>query len=88
MAVAEKTLTSAETTTAVGTAVGIVFDRIQVMTDAKFHTLTIAPGHIDGGKAWANETEGSALSVPPGLYEGRWTAIKLHSGTIRVYEGF
>lgn len=86
MAVAEKWVSAAEG--AVTPAVGKVFDRIDVKNDTKFHTLTVESGHTDGGLAVANATEGSATSIPPGLNEGRWTAIRIHSGLIRVYEGF
>ena len=88
MALAEKWLTSAETTTAVAPAVGKAFIYIQVVNEAKFHTLTVETGHTDGGTAVANATAGSAVAIPPGLYEGRWVAVKLHSGMIRVYVGY
>ena len=85
MALAEKRVSAAEN--AVTPAKGKVFDRIQVVNHTLFHTLTVETGHTDTGLAVANTTSGSATSIPPGLYEGRWTAIRIHSGLIRVYEG-
>jgi hypothetical protein len=54
---------------------------IQVLADAKFHTLT---GNITNGIA--NTTEASAPVVPAGtvLY-GKFTAIDLWSGRIIAY---
>ena len=55
---------------------------IQVIADAKFHTLT---GNIDGGMA--NETEGSAATLLAGtIIYGAFTAIKLHSGSVIAYK--
>ena len=85
MAVAEKWVTSAEGL--VTPAVGSVFDMIYVAEDAKFRVLTVETGHTDGGLAVANTTEGAARTIAPGLYQGRWTAVHLHSGFIRLYEG-
>ena len=84
MAVAEKWVTSAQGK--VTPAVGKVFDRIQVVEDTKFHTLTVETGHTDGGLVVANTTEGSARLIAPGLYEGRWTEVQMHSGLTRLYE--
>jgi hypothetical protein len=85
MALKAKWVSSAqnEVTPATGSK---VFDRIQVINDTKFHTLTVETGFTDDGLAVANSTDASAISIPPGLYEGRWTAIRIHSGLIRVYE--
>jgi len=56
------------------------FDSIDIMTDAKFHTLT---GNITGA---ANTTELSAPTIKAGVtLNGRFSAIKLHSGTIVAY---
>jgi len=66
---------------------GKVFDRIDVKNDTKFHILTVEIGYTDGGLAVANTTPASATTIPPGLNEGRWTPIRIHSGLIRVYEG-
>jgi hypothetical protein len=53
---------------------------VQVLADAKFHTLT---GNISG---IANTTEGSAPTVPAGtVLFGKFTAIDLHSGRIVAY---
>ena len=87
MALKAKWVSSAqnEVTPATGSK---VFDRIQVINDTKFHTLTVETGFTDDGLAVANANEVSATSIAPGLYEGRWVAIKIHSGLIRLYEGF
>jgi hypothetical protein len=56
------------------------FVSIDVMTDAKFHTLT---GNLTGA---ANATEGSAHVIKAGTtIDGIFTAIKLHSGTVIAY---
>ena len=53
---------------------------IQVLADAKFHTLTGNLADV------ANATEGSAPVIPAGtvLY-GKFTALDLHSGRIIAY---
>lgn len=54
---------------------------IQVLADAKFHTLT---GTLDGGLA--NTTSGSATTVPAGMViYGSFSAIQLHSGSVIAY---
>lgn len=62
------------------TAVSGEFSAIQVLTEAKFHTLT---GTLTGV---ANVTEGSAPAIPAGtvLY-GSFTALQLHSGAVIAY---
>ncbi len=56
---------------------------IQVLADAKFHTLT---GNHTGGMA--NTTSGSAATVPAGvILYGSFTAIQLHSGGVIAYAG-
>lgn len=53
---------------------------IQVIADAKFHTLT---GTIAGA---ANTTSGSAPIIPAGtVIEGTFSAFQLHSGTVIAY---
>lgn len=65
----------ADTTLVAGT-----WKTIQVVTDAKFHTLT---GNVTGV---ANATEGSAFTVPAGTkITGAFTGIKLHSGSVIAY---
>lgn len=86
MALAEKWVHS--TSGAVTPEVGVIFDRIQVVETAKFHTLEVANGHTDNGYAVANATVGSAVAISPGLYEGKWTEVRIHSGLLRVYEAF
>lgn len=54
---------------------------VQVIADAKFHTLT---GNITD---IANATEGSAPTIPAGtVLFGRFTAIDLHSGAVIAYQ--
>jgi hypothetical protein len=54
---------------------------VQVISDAKFHTLT---GNITGGLA--NETSGSAATVLAGtILYGGFSAVKLHSGSVIAY---
>ena len=53
---------------------------IQVLADAKFHTLT---GNVSD---LANTTDASAPVVPAGnIVYGRFTALKLHSGRLIAY---
>lgn len=53
---------------------------IQVITDAKFKTLT---GNITDV---ANATSGSAPTIPAGtILFGQFTAIELHSGAVIAY---
>jgi hypothetical protein len=53
---------------------------IQVLADAKFHTLTGNLADI------ANATEGSAPVIPAGtVLFGKFTALDLHSGRIIAY---
>lgn len=53
---------------------------LQVLTDAKFHTLT---GNLSGV---ANTTSGSAPTIPAGsILFGKFTALKLHSGSLVAY---
>jgi hypothetical protein len=56
------------------------YQAIQVVTAAKFHTLT---GNVAG---LANTTEGSAIAVPANaIINGTFSAIKLHSGSVIAY---
>ena len=62
------------------TAVTGNFTSIDVMTDAKFHTLA---GNLTGA---ANATEASAHLIKAGTtIDGTFTEIKLHSGTVIAY---
>lgn len=56
------------------------WEAIQILADAKFHTLTGNIANI------ANTTEASAPVIPAGtvLY-GNFTALDLHSGRIIAY---
>jgi hypothetical protein len=54
---------------------------VQVLADAKFHTLT---GNITNGIA--NTTDASAPVIPAGtVLFGKFTALDLHSGRIIAY---
>jgi hypothetical protein len=58
------------------------FSAIQVIADAKLHTLT---GNIGGGIE--NTTEGSAATLLAGtIIYGQFSAIKLHSGSVVAYK--
>lgn len=53
---------------------------INIITDAKFHTLT---GNVSGLE---NTTLGSAVTVPAGVtLFGTFSAIQLHSGSVIAY---
>jgi hypothetical protein len=57
------------------------FRAIQVIADAKFHTLA---GNISGGLA--NTTSGSAATVLAGtILYGKFTVVQLHSGSVIAY---
>ena len=60
---------------------------IQVINDAKFHTLTsLIP--TQGTDLLANTTSGSALTIPAGItLYGRFSVFKLHSGVVIAYNG-
>jgi len=54
---------------------------VQVIADAKFHTLT---GNVSGV---ANVTSGSAATIPAGtILFGSFTALQLHSGSVIAYK--
>ena len=58
------------------------WNAVQVLADAKFHTLT---GNLVGV---ANTTEGSAPSIPAGtVLFGIFSAVELHSGKVVMYNG-
>jgi hypothetical protein len=58
---------------------------IQVVNDAKFHTLT---GTIPSGDTISNTTLASAITIPAGIIiYGRFTEFKLHSGAVIAYNG-
>lgn len=62
------------------TAVTGNFTSIDVMTDAKFHTLA---GNLTGA---ANATEATAHLIKAGTtIDGAFSEIKLHSGTVIAY---
>jgi hypothetical protein len=53
---------------------------MQILTDAKFHTLT---GNVTG---LANTNSTTAISLPAGLaIYGTFTAFQLHSGSVLAY---
>lgn len=61
-------------------AVSGTFTAVQIVADAKFHTLT---GNVTGV---ANVTSGSAPTIPLGIViYGAFTSIKLHSGSVIAY---
>ena len=64
---------------------GRFWEVIQVLNDAKFHTLT---NTIASGDSLANTTAGSAPTIGAGvcLY-GNFTEIRIHSGIVVAYFG-
>ena len=66
---------------------GYVFTRLYILTDTKFHTLTAA-ANFSETNTLANTTAGSATTISMGLLiEGRFTAVKIHSGLVRAHCG-
>ena len=66
---------------------GKYWTAIQIINDAKFHTLTsLIP--TQGTDALANTTLASALTIPAGIIlYGRFDLFKLHSGVVIAYNG-
>ena len=66
---------------------GKYWTAIQIINDAKFHTLnSLIPNQ--GTDALANQTSGSALTIPSGIIlYGRFDSFKLHSGVVIAYNG-
>lgn len=63
-----------------GGVAGSKWGTINVLTDAKFHTLT---GNVSGV---SNTTSGSAPTIPAGtIIEGDFSALQLHSGSVIAY---
>ena len=64
---------------------GRFWEVVQVLNDAKFHTLT---NTIASGDSLANITAGSAPTIGAGvcLY-GNFTEIRIHSGIVVAYFG-
>ena len=64
---------------------GRFWEVVQVINDAKFHTLT---NTIASGDSLANTTAGSAPTIGAGvcLY-GNFTEIRIHSGIVVAYFG-
>ena len=63
-----------------GVAADSKWGTINVIADAKFHTLA---GNLAG---LANETEGGAPTIPAGtIIEGQFEALQLHSGAVIAY---
>lgn len=64
---------------------GRYWEVIQVLNDAKFHTLT---NTIASGDSLANVTAGSAPSIGAGIcLYGNFTEIRIHSGIVVAYFG-
>jgi len=75
-----------QNTSAVSAPTGRFWEVVQVITEAKFHTLTNTIR--SGDNALANTTSGSATSVGAGIcLYGNFTEIRLHSGVVVAYFG-
>jgi len=74
-----------QTGTLISAPTGRFWEVVQVINDAKFHTLT---NTIRSGDQIANTTSGSATSVGAGIcLYGNFTEIRLHSGVVVAYFG-
>lgn len=66
---------------------GFVIEKIHCLNDTKFHTITAAVAATETRSA-ANSTEASAETIPAGIVqEGRFSAVRIHSGLVRLYCG-
>jgi hypothetical protein len=64
---------------------GRFWNVIQVINDAKFHTLT---NTIASGDSLANTTSASAPTIGAGIcLYGNFTEIRIHSGVVVAYFG-
>jgi hypothetical protein len=71
--------------TLISAPTGRSWEVIQVINDAKFHTLTNV---IRSGDQLANVTSGSATTIVAGIcLYGNFTEIRLHSGIVVAYFG-
>ncbi len=72
-------------TTSNTVATGRYWFAIQVVNDAKFHTLT---NNLATGDAIANTTLASAPTIPAGtILYGNFSAFQLHQGIVIAYFG-
>jgi hypothetical protein len=74
-----------QTGTLISAPTGRFWEVVQVINDAKFHTLT---NTIRSGDSLANTTSGSATGIGAGIcLYGNFTEIRLHSGVVVAYFG-
>lgn len=72
-------------TTLNNVATGRYWFAIQVINDAKFHTLT---NNLASGGSIANTTLASAPTIPAGtIIYGNFSALRLHQGIVIAYFG-
>jgi hypothetical protein len=75
----------ATTGTLISAPTGRFWEVVQVISNAKFHTLT---NTIRSGDQLANTTSGSATEIGAGIcLYGNFTEIRLHSGVVVAYFG-
>lgn len=75
----------ATTGTLISAPTGRFWEVVQVINDAKFHTLT---NTIRSGDNLANTTAGNAIGITSGIcLYGNFTEIRLHSGVVVAYFG-
>jgi len=75
------------TGTSITAPTGRFWNVIQVINDAKFHTLTNTIGNTTGDSL-ANTTAGSAPTIGAGIcLYGNFTEIRIHSGIVVAYFG-
>lgn len=71
--------------TLISAPTGRTWEVVQVVNDAKFHTLT---NTIRSGDNFANATLGSASTIGAGInLYGVFTEIRIHSGIVVAYFG-
>ena len=74
-----------QTGTLISAPTGRFWEVVQVISNAKFHTLT---NTIRSGDNLANTTSGSATEIGAGIcLYGNFTEIRIHSGVVVAYFG-
>lgn len=74
-----------QTGTLISAPTGRFWEVVQVISNAKFHTLT---NTIRSGDNLANTTSGSATEIGAGIcLYGNFSEIRLHSGVVVAYFG-
>lgn len=81
----EKQITVRAADGLVSAPTGFVIAKIHALNDTKFHTITpVVAASMTNSPA--NTTAGSAETIPAGiLFEGRYSAVRIHSGLVMLY---